>query len=143
MAAELLSLTASTEADTLVFFRAGAAKGHDSIAKYKSVLLPYFSGVCILLFKDATRLPAQGLHVFAISALISRAELVVALSLHCRILALAYSHPRVTWWMSASTTPTEVCLGFLHTFLPALTLSIKVFSFYLVLIYYNLPITYY
>ena len=70
----------------IVFFRAGAATGHDT--------LPFYHKVGALLDVEFYVMP--DLDVWKIVALISRATLMVSSSLHTRIIAFAYQVPRVT-----------------------------------------------
>ena len=76
----------------IVFFRAGAATHHDSLKPYQTVL---------------ENMRAQGLsnniHIFSgldiwdITSLIAYSELSIGTSLHVRIIAFAFSVPRVTF----------------------------------------------
>ena len=76
----------------VVFYVAGAAQGHDSMAQYHEIgehLSKQSPSVRVIFFED--------LDIWAIVALIAGATLSVASSLHSRIVALAFSVPRVTW----------------------------------------------
>lgn len=72
----------------IVFFRAGAAPGHDSMAKYVTWLLDHLSARSSFIFRS--------LNIWDICNLISNAKGVVASSLHVRIIAMQYGVPRLT-----------------------------------------------
>jgi hypothetical protein len=81
----------------LVLFRAGAADGHDSLhtlqhLRKELARVGEANGACML----HSVLVYEALHIFGICALIAEAALLVASSLHCRIIAVNYHVPRVT-----------------------------------------------
>ena len=74
-----------------MLFRAGSAKNHDK--------LKGLTGMQLALNKKCSNIPVvvyKDLHIFRICALIAGAQLIVATSLHCRIVALVYNVPRIT-----------------------------------------------
>ncbi|CAK0832731.1 unnamed protein product [Prorocentrum cordatum] len=82
---------ARTNNFSIVMFRAGAAPGHDGLKPYeamKSRLEKTDSSIAVTVF--------DGLNIWDISALISRATLLISTSLHCRIIAFSFYVPRVT-----------------------------------------------
>jgi len=76
----------------VVFFRAGAALGHDSITEYVHVR----DKMAVQGVKNKTEI-FTGLNIWDITSLIANAELVIGTSLHVRVIAFAYSVPRVTF----------------------------------------------
>lgn len=89
--AKALGAMSQTLSAPIVFFRAGAAKGHDSLARYRSVqhwINIHYPHARTMVFED--------LHILKITALISGAKALVSTSLHTRIIAFAYSVRRVT-----------------------------------------------
>ena len=76
---------------SLGLFRAGAAAGHDNLKDLQTIqhIIETNSSVPVEVF--------SGLNIWDICALISRAEVLVASSLHCRIVAFAYSVPRIAF----------------------------------------------
>ena len=81
----------------LVLFRAGAANGHDNLhtlqhLRKELARVGEVNGACML----HSVLVYEALHIFGICALIAEAALLVASSLHCRIIAVNYHVPRVT-----------------------------------------------
>ena len=75
----------------VVFFRAGAAHDHDSLANYRLMqasITAKFSDVRTRVFEE--------LKIFKITALISKAKALVSTSLHTRIIATAYHVRRLT-----------------------------------------------
>ena len=89
-AAQLIAAAQHVNA-SLVFFRAGAAAGHDNLKDLQTIqrIIETKSSVPVEVF--------SGLNIWDICALISRAEVLVASSLHCRIVAFAYSVPRIAF----------------------------------------------
>ena len=93
LAAQLCAAVAHQDVG-FVLFRAGTAPGHDSLDRLHQL-------------KRAMRLSGcseqrpikvhEDVHIFGICALIAKAELLVATSLHCRIVAVNYHVPRVTF----------------------------------------------
>jgi len=77
---------------TVVFFRAGAALGHDSIIEYGYVK----DKMALHGVENRTDI-FTGLNIWDITSLIANAELVIGTSLHVRVIAFAYSVPRVTF----------------------------------------------
>ena len=93
LAAQLCAAAAQQDVG-FVLFRAGTAPGHDSLNMLHQLKRAMRLGGCseqlpIKVHEDA--------HIFGICALIAKAELLVATSLHCRIVALNYHVPRVTF----------------------------------------------
>ena len=81
----------------LVLFRAGAADGHDNLRTLQHLRKELARAgeadeACML----HSVLVYEDLHIFGICALIAEAALLVASSLHCRIIAVNYHVPRVT-----------------------------------------------
>ena len=76
----------------IVFFRAGAAPHHDSLKPYQTVL----ENMRAQGFSNNIHV-FQGLDIWDITALIAYAELSIGTSLHHRIVAFAFSVPRVTF----------------------------------------------
>ena len=72
---------------TIVFFAAGTAPGHDSLALYKEVSLSM----------KEPNIVYEAENVWNVVALVSQAEAVLSSSLHVRIMAFIYFKPRVTW----------------------------------------------
>ena len=77
-----------------VLFRAGTAPFHDSLDRLHQLKRAMRRGGC------PEQLPIkvhEDIHIFGICAPIAEAELLVATSLHCRIVALNYHVPRVAF----------------------------------------------
>ena len=72
---------------TVIFFAAGTAPGHDSLALYKEVSLSMKEPNIVYEVEN----------VWNVVALVSQAEAVLSSSLHVRIMAFIYFKPRVTW----------------------------------------------
>lgn len=90
LASQLVTLARSHALD-IVFFRAGAAERHDSLD-------PYYAVVKMMSDKDPT-VVAQvytDLNIWNLVSLIAHAQLVLSTSLHVRIVAAAYSRPRLS-----------------------------------------------
>ena len=81
----------------IVFFAAGTAPGHDSLALYKKVSL---------LMKEPS-IVYEAENVWNVVALVSHAEAVLSSSLHVRIMAFIYFKPRVTWCTETKRTETK------------------------------------
>lgn len=88
---QLVMLIRETNYD-IVFFRAGAAVGHDSLLPYQTVL----ENMKIQGFSDNVHI-FSSLDIWDISSLIANSELCIGTSLHVRIIAFAFSVPRVTF----------------------------------------------
>ncbi|CAK0828143.1 unnamed protein product [Prorocentrum cordatum] len=76
---------------SIVMFRAGAARFHDNLMSYEALKSRFNkadSSIAVTVF--------EGLNIWDISALISRAKLLISTSLHCRIVAFSFYVPRVT-----------------------------------------------
>ena len=76
----------------VVFFRAGAAQGHDLLAPYQKIQNEMIDRG----FRSNIHI-FEGLDIWDISSLIAHSELVIATSLHVRIIAFAFSIPRTTF----------------------------------------------
>jgi len=93
MLADKLSKVALHHRLPVRFFRAGAAYTHDSMADYREVAAKMASNVDVGYVSD--------LNIWKICAVIGKAQLVIATSLHVRIVSFAFSVPRIT--IEAST----------------------------------------
>ncbi|MCF8005374.1 MAG: polysaccharide pyruvyl transferase family protein [Chromatiaceae bacterium] len=76
----------------IVFFRAGAAPGHDALSAYISYLMDCLPSRSVYLF--------DGLNVWDICHVIANAHCVIGTSLHVRIISMIYARPRVTLFAS-------------------------------------------
>ncbi|CAE7242842.1 PPT1 [Symbiodinium natans] len=90
-ASELALLAGELSAD-IIFFRAGAAFGHDSLKQLQSLARQVSAANASLNVKVF-----RGLNIWKICGIISKAMVVVATSLHCRIVSFAFSVPRISW----------------------------------------------
>ena len=93
LAAQLCAAAAQRDVG-FVLFRAGTAPFHDSLDRLHQLKRAMRRGGC------PEQLPIkvhEDNHIFGICALIAEAELLVATSLHCRIVALNYHVPRVAF----------------------------------------------
>ena len=87
-----LALSAGELSADVIFFRAGAAFGHDSLEQLQNLawqVSAVNASLNVYVF--------EGLNIWDICAIIAKALIVVATSLHCRIVSFAYSVPRVSW----------------------------------------------
>ena len=86
LAASLDVLSEESNA-TIVFFAAGIVHNHDSFDMYSKVatLMTHPS-----IVYEAT-------NVWKVVALISRSQVLISTSLHCRIIAFIFFRPRITW----------------------------------------------
>lgn len=83
----MLHATRKASGLPIVLFRAGAAQGHDRLDLYERIVNRSASKQ-VVIFKD--------LDVWSICGLIAQARLVLASSLHARIVATAFERPRVS-----------------------------------------------
>ena len=86
LAASLDILSEETNA-TIVFFAAGIIPNHDSFDMY--------SKVATLMTHPS--IVYEGTNVWKVVALISRSQVLISTSLHCRIIAFIFFRPRFTW----------------------------------------------
>ena len=75
----------------VVFFRAGAALGHDDLGMYRKVKKAMFANMT----EEKAHI-FEELDIWRITSLIANSNLVIATSLHVRIISFAYSVPRIT-----------------------------------------------